>query len=165
MIIDWILHNNICLVNSRTPIHIYARGASLLDLSVTSPDLFIDINYDVYSDTFDSDHWPIKLQFDIHTTGSACHSIRYWYDWEVATRHLNQTVLNISNNSYEDFQGSCCDVLKANGRRMSILGRAGPRSGIAEAVFYQAKRGDYFEKRGNCSVQSFGFVTRTQRLP
>lgn len=101
MIIDWILHNIICLVNSRTPTHIYAGGASLWTspLSVTSPDLFIDTNYDVYPDTFDSDHWPIKLQFDIHTTGSACHSIRYRYDWGAATRYLNEAVLNLRNNS------------------------------------------------------------------
>lgn len=104
IIIDWILQNKICLVNSCMATHIYAGGASLLDIYITCSDLFVDTKYDIYPDTFDSDHCQIKLQFDINTTGPACHSIRYRYDWGATTRHLNQAVLNLHNNSYENFQ-------------------------------------------------------------
>lgn len=124
-VVDWIIQKNICRINTCSPTHLYAGGSSLLDLTITSPDLFAHLSFVVYSDPFDSDHCPIKLQLDIRTSDSVQHNFRYRCDWRVASSHLNEAMANLDKGTYNDFHGMCQAALKASSRRMRILDRTG----------------------------------------
>ena len=58
---DFILENNICLLNdgSYTYLHLATGTFTAIDLSLCSPDILMEIDFMVESDSYGSDHLPI----------------------------------------------------------------------------------------------------------
>ena len=63
-IYNFILDNNLCLLNdeSYTYLHPGSGTFTAIDLSLASPGIYMDLTFDVETDTFGSDHFPIVLQ-------------------------------------------------------------------------------------------------------
>lgn len=126
IMVDWIIHNDICLLNSSSPTR-FAQGVrpSLLDLSLTSPDIFPDTSLSVHPDTFDSDHCPVLLYLNWATSNTNCYSIRRRYDWGAATRILNQNFHIQSPISLQDVEHICKESFAACGRSSRVKIRVG----------------------------------------
>jgi len=62
-IADFLLANNMCLLNSKLPTYIHpATGSrSSIDLALCDPTLFLDYSWNVHDDLCGSDHFPIIL--------------------------------------------------------------------------------------------------------
>ena len=60
---NFILNNNLCLLNNKTPTYIHpASGASSsLDLTLCSPEIFLDFSWGVDCDSHGSDHFPTVI--------------------------------------------------------------------------------------------------------
>ena len=63
---NFILNNNLCLLNNKTPTYIHpASGtSSSLDLTVCSPELFLDFSWNVDCDSHGSDHFPTLIKMN-----------------------------------------------------------------------------------------------------
>ncbi|GBL76933.1 hypothetical protein AVEN_12608-1 [Araneus ventricosus] len=59
LFLDWIIENNLNIINTRIPTHFTDASTSLLDLAITSPDIFPYITLQVHSDPMESDHFPL----------------------------------------------------------------------------------------------------------
>ena len=62
---DFITENNVCLLNdgSYTYLHPATTGTfTAIDLSLRSPDILMEIDFMVESDSYGSDHFPIILK-------------------------------------------------------------------------------------------------------
>lgn len=102
------------------------RRLTLLDLSLTSPDLFTETNFQVHSDLFNSDHFPIKLVMNCRGTDNSSQvTFRYRYDWGKVSKQLNSDINSITSPSYEDFINVCKGSLSGSSRKIRILNRSG----------------------------------------
>jgi len=59
----FILKNNLCLFNDRTPTYLHPASGTFtsIDLSISSPTVFMDFSWEVEEDLCGSDHFPIIL--------------------------------------------------------------------------------------------------------
>ena len=66
-IADFITDNNVCLLNygSYTYLHPVPGTFTAIDLSLCSPDILMEIDFMVESDSYGSDHFPIVLKIGI----------------------------------------------------------------------------------------------------
>lgn len=118
IIADWIRDNNICILNTSIPTHFSPdRTPSLLDLSLSSPDIFGDIRISVSPDLFDSDHSPISL---LLTSGRDRGIARTRYDWHSIAQNSNKIFQNATVNSYSSFNDNCVSVLNT-GKRVTVV--------------------------------------------
>ena len=65
LIYEFIARNNMCLLNNpktSTYCHPASGNFSAIDLTLCSPNIFLDFNWQVKDDTFGSDHFPIVLE-------------------------------------------------------------------------------------------------------
>ena len=64
---DFITENNICLLNdgSYTYLHPATGTFTAIDLSLCSPDILMEIDFMVESDSYGSDHFPIILKIGV----------------------------------------------------------------------------------------------------
>ena len=64
---DFIAENNICLLNngSYTYLHPATGTFTSIDLSLCSPDILMETDFMVESDSYGSDHFAIKKKFGV----------------------------------------------------------------------------------------------------
>ena len=64
MVEEFLVDNNLCLFNDDTPTYLHPATGSLtsIDLTLSSPNTFLDFNWQVEEDQWGSDHYPIILQ-------------------------------------------------------------------------------------------------------
>ena len=59
-----IAENDLCLFNNKQPtyLHYPTRNYFALDLSICSPNIYLDFDWSVVDDLHRSDHFPIKIE-------------------------------------------------------------------------------------------------------
>ena len=115
-VINWIISNNLNILNTHQPTRISNNSSSLLDLSIVSPDLYIFCSHKIIQDPFDSDHLPIQIS--INNDNPIDVSVRKAILWKDIERYFS---LNHSTpplfQSYSDFQDFCSSLVKKNSQR------------------------------------------------
>ena len=84
MVEDILTKHNLCVLNNTSPTYIHpATGSSLaIDLSICSPDIFLDIQWRTLEDLCSSDHYPISISYGSTETSSAIPSWKlHKSDW------------------------------------------------------------------------------------
>jgi len=73
MVEDIVTKHNLCVLNDTSPTYTHpATGSSsATDLSMCSPDIFLDIQWKTLEDLCDSDHYPISISYGSTETSSA----------------------------------------------------------------------------------------------
>ena len=115
---DFITENNICLLNdgSYTYLHQATGTFTAIDLSLCSPDILMEIDFMVESDSYGSDHFPIILKIGV----SLPDALPRWNfnraDW-VQFDHLCKEQLTLDTIELYDepivlFTDVLCDVAK-----------------------------------------------------
>ena len=111
MIYKFISDNNLCLMNygSYTYLHPGSGTFTAIDLSLCTPGIFMDLDFEVESDTYGSDHFPIVLRCG----GAAPESVPRW---------------NLNRAEWNDFRELCLneikiDVFQSQYEPMSIFTR------------------------------------------
>ena len=90
---DFVLSHSLCLLNngSNTYLHPGHGTYSAIDLTVVSPELFMDFSWRVLDDLHGSDHFPIKTKFE---TPSRAHREPAWRinkaDWHLFNEQCQQ---------------------------------------------------------------------------
>ena len=116
---DFITDNNICLLNdgSYTYLHPATGTFTAIDLSLCSPDILMEIDFMVESDSYGSDHFPIILKIGV----SLPDALPRWNfnraDW-VQFYHLCKEQLTLDTIELYDepivlFTDVLCDVAKS----------------------------------------------------
>ena len=61
---NFIAENDLCLFNDKQPTYLHSptRNYFALDLSVCSPNIYLDFDWSVLDDLHGSDHFPIKIE-------------------------------------------------------------------------------------------------------
>ena len=61
---NFIAENDLCLFNDKQPTYLHSptRNYFALDLSICSPNIYLDFDWSVLDDLHGSDHFPIKIQ-------------------------------------------------------------------------------------------------------
>ncbi|GFW16847.1 transposable element Tc1 transposase [Trichonephila clavipes] len=63
-IFDWIIENDLILLNDKSPTYLHSSGIfTSIDLSLASIDLNYDLSWSTNTDNFGSDHFPIIINF------------------------------------------------------------------------------------------------------
>ena len=111
VIYKFISDNNLCLMNdgSYTYLHSGSGTFTAIDLSLCTPGIFMDLDFEVESDTYGSDHFPIVLRCG----GAAPESVPRW---------------NLNRAEWNDFRELCLseikiDVFQSQDEPMSIFTR------------------------------------------
>jgi len=90
ILLDWIIDNNINIINTKTPTHIKPGSKpTLLDLSLCTPDLYSNLKYYVFPDTYDSDHHPVALYW---TDNVNKEKVSYSINWRSFTKDINDSI-------------------------------------------------------------------------
>jgi len=73
MVEDILTKHNLCILNdsSSTYIHPASGSSSAIDLSICSPDIFLDMQWKNLDDLCGSDHYPISISYGSIETSSA----------------------------------------------------------------------------------------------
>ena len=60
---EFLVDNNLCLFNDDTPTYLHPATGSLtsIDLTLSSPNIFLDFNWQVEEEQWGSDHYPVIL--------------------------------------------------------------------------------------------------------
>ncbi len=95
IIYKYIMDNSLCLLNdeSYTYLHPGSGSFTAIDLSLSSPGIYMDFTFNVESDTFGSDHFPIVLQWN----GQVPNKLPRW---------------NLSRADWNKFQRMCLEQLQ-----------------------------------------------------
>ena len=61
---NFIAENDLCLFNDKQPTYLHSptRNYFALDLSICSPNIYLDFDWSVLDDLHGSDHFPIKMK-------------------------------------------------------------------------------------------------------
>lgn len=113
-VLDWISNTNNCILNTSQPTF-FKLGCipSLLDLSISSPDLFLNSSCAVLNDNFDSDHSPILIKIPIKSINKPKPRTRI--HWDNFSRDLNSELSKSADTtSICHLENSCISILKAN---------------------------------------------------
>lgn len=103
---DWILQNKLSIINTSTPTCISSiQHPSLLDLSITSPDLYFSTTYSVIPDPYESDHCPIVLTCNFRITRQI--NSRFIINWKSLQEDLKSQIQYHSS----DFESVCTRLL------------------------------------------------------
>ena len=72
---NFIAENDLCLFNDKQPTYLHSptRNYFALDLSICSPNIYLDFDWSVLDDLHGSDHFPIKIE-EIESTNEDHHS-------------------------------------------------------------------------------------------
>ena len=72
---NFIAENDLCLFNDKQPTYLHSptRNYFALDLSICSPNIYLDFDWSVLDDLHGSDHFPIKIE-EITSTNEDHHS-------------------------------------------------------------------------------------------
>jgi len=108
-----LLHNNISILNSKQSTYIHPATGSLsnIDLTLCSPSIAIDFSWNLQSDTYGSDHFPILLSTNKPTS---CQYLQYWKinkaDWpkfsQSCEHSIDNNILTIETLRHAAF-GTC----------------------------------------------------------
>lgn len=105
-VINWILDNQLCLVNTTTPTHYKPNCTpSLIDLTISSPDIYPNLQHVVFTDMYDSDHCPIKVA--INNISSHNLQTRSRTRWDLLIPALNTELEHSCDLSLSIFQNTC----------------------------------------------------------
>ena len=96
LIADWLEHNNLFLLNSGHPTYLSSSGTySNIDLSICSPEIASQLNWEVHFDNYNSDHFPLVLSSNLNPTQSP--SSPHWNfrkaDWALYKRSVELPTL------------------------------------------------------------------------
>ncbi|GFQ92488.1 hypothetical protein TNCT_626271 [Trichonephila clavata] len=96
-IFDWILENDLMLLNDKSPIYLHSSGIfTSIDLSLSSISLNYELTWSTYTDNFGSDHLRIIIEYK-GSYSSAINSLRQKTNREKFTNLLQQK-LNLNKN-------------------------------------------------------------------
>ena len=97
---NFILNNNLCYLNDKSPTHVDPRGpsTSAIDLSFCHPSIYLDFTWRVGEELCGSDHYPIFLE---HSLANPNNKISKWIlhraDWDrykqLCQEHINHELL------------------------------------------------------------------------
>jgi len=93
MVEDILTKHNMCVLNDTSPTYIHpATGSSsAIDLSICSPDIFLDIQWKTLEDLYGSDHYPISISYGSTETSSAIPSWKLRKaDWPSFSREAKE---------------------------------------------------------------------------
>jgi len=79
-----LIKHNLCILNDTafTYIHPTTGSSSAIDLSICSPDIFLDMQWKTLDDLCGSDHYPISITYGSIETSSAIPSWKlHKADW------------------------------------------------------------------------------------
>jgi len=76
MVEDILTKHNLCVLNDTSPTYIHPTtgSSSAIDLSICSPDIFLDIQWKTLEDLCGSDHYPISILYGSTETSSVISS-------------------------------------------------------------------------------------------
>ena len=96
---DFIDHNNVVLMNdkSHTYYNVQNNSTSAIDLSLCSPELFLDFHWSVQEDLSGSDHFPITLKKALGSTTECPRK------WKVEDANWDQFSRGISLTDFDSF--------------------------------------------------------------
>lgn len=121
--IDWVLSNNINIINTKVPAHIRSGNSnSLLDLSLSSPDIYPDIKFEINSDPFESDHFPIQIIFE--QNGINCISKRSYINWKEINKELDLKK-DIMEINFKDIENTCSKLIQGNKKTIIVKPKSG----------------------------------------
>jgi len=93
--------------SSQTYVHPATGSTSAIDLSICSPNLFLDLEWRVHNDLCGSDHYPLIICFQGNNNSEALPSWKLAKaDWASFVDEANNR-LSVSHNSIDDY----CDTL------------------------------------------------------
>ena len=98
--------HNLCVLNTGSPTFCAPSGTlSNLDLSICSPELFLDLVWQTHSDLCGSDHFPIHINFTEHQTEDS--PLRWKFnkaDWEsfdrLTTIHITNDLITLNDPAF-----------------------------------------------------------------
>ena len=96
-VFTYLLTYYLCLFNDKQPTYLHSptRNYFALDLSICSPNIYLDFDWSVLDDLHGSDHFPIKIE-EIESTNEDHHS-----RW------------NLNKANWENFMELCNEKLKS----------------------------------------------------
>ncbi|GBM34603.1 hypothetical protein AVEN_123139-1 [Araneus ventricosus] len=107
--LNWILENNLNLINTCIPTHLTSSSSSLLDLSIIRSDIYPYITFSVLSDPYGSDHLPIQIFFN---TKKSSFIVKKKTNWVEIQNHLHQHKISEDEfQSYNDFESFCKNTI------------------------------------------------------
>ena len=125
VIFNWLLHHNVCLLNSTESTHYSPHGASsLIDLSFSSADIFCHTHTRTHPDLFESDHVPIVI--DVDFPSSSVYKRCLWTNWPAIDRAMNEWFNNNENLSYQEFHHVFRTSVQRNSRPVQIKFHGNP---------------------------------------
>jgi len=111
---DLLQKQNLCLLSdgSSTHIHSATASASAIDLSICSPAIFLDLQWNLYDDLCGSDHYPITISYD---TADPSHATPSWNlrkaNWDHSSEYASMQLRTGSSSfSAEDFSEKRIDI-------------------------------------------------------
>ncbi|GBO11145.1 hypothetical protein AVEN_171137-1 [Araneus ventricosus] len=108
LFLDCVIENNLNMINMSIPTHFTATSTSLLNLAITSPDIFPYITFQVHSDPMESGHFPI-ITF-INKKKNKCS--RKKMNWKEVGDYLNDHKIGGKDfQDYNNFEGFCKKTL------------------------------------------------------
>ena len=118
MVEDILTKHNLCILNdaSSTYIHPATGSSSAIDLSICSPDIFLDMQWKTLDDLCGSDHYPISISFGSIETSSAVPSWKLRKaDWPSFSKKASEE-LGYSNPavSFDEFSEKLITIAKNN---------------------------------------------------
>jgi len=118
MVEDILTKHNLCVLNDTSPTYIHpATGSSsAIDLSICSPDIFLDVQWKTLDDLCGSDHYPISISYGSTETSSAIPSWKlHKADWPSFSREAKKQ-LGCSNSgiSLDEFSEKIIAIANNN---------------------------------------------------
>ncbi|GFR00889.1 hypothetical protein TNCT_183451 [Trichonephila clavata] len=96
-IFDWILENDLMLLNDKSPTYLHSSGIfTSIDLSLSSMHLNYELSWSTNTDNFGNDHLPIFIKYK-GSYRSAINSLRQETNWNKFTNLLQQKLSSNEN--------------------------------------------------------------------
>lgn len=125
--IDWILNNNLGLLNTSTPTHYGILGSpALLDLNLISSDMMAYSSAFVHPDPFESDHSPTCITIQIPGWTTLHSTMRSQINW-TKTAHLANSMIETANIlTPNQFIETCQASILTNKTTVKVTNRTNP---------------------------------------
>lgn len=125
--IDWILNNNLGLLNTSTPTHHGMRGSpALLDLNLVSSDIMAYSSVFVHPDPFESDHSPTCITIQIPGWIPLHPTTRSQINWTKTLQHANSKIETANILNPKQFIETCQASIMENKTTIRAPNRTNP---------------------------------------
>ena len=98
---DLLINNDICILNTGSPTHLHIQTGteSCIDLTLASPELLGDFDWGVMEDSFNSDHFPIKISKICNVPSN---NLPQSYNLDKANWDSYKRLTAVSNNLFDE---------------------------------------------------------------